>query len=223
MSIFIDKFEKESNIKKKLINDCDFLDNKEIDRNAMQIIDLCRQSKSEKTKLDSFLSEYGLDNSEGVALMCLAESILRIPDKATKEEMIFEKLSLSNWYEHINKSDSLFVNASTFGLLIAGKVITPSKDWFKNPNSLFEKLVNKFGEPVVRNSVVAAMQILSKEFVVGENFSGISEEFLKNNESSFDMLGEASRTEEQFVTPEVTHDDQQYDSLSTNHTFHMRS
>lgn len=197
MSSFIDKFEKESNIKKKLINDCDFLDNKEIDRNAMQIIDLCRQSKSEKTKLDSFLSEYGLDNSEGVALMCLAESILRIPDKATKEEMIFEKLSLSNWYEHINKSDSLFVNASTFGLLIAGKVITPPKDWFKNPNSLFEKLVNKFGEPVVRNSVVAAMQILSKEFVVGENFSGISEEFLKNNESSFDMLGEASRTEEQ--------------------------
>ena len=92
-----------------------------------KIIDACRLNKKERTKLDAFLSEYGLDNKEGVALMCLAESILRIPDSSTRL-IISEKLSEGRWIDHLNKADSLFVNASTWGLLLAGKVVKTQKN-----------------------------------------------------------------------------------------------
>ena len=89
---------------------------------------MCREDKKDRTMLDAFLSEYGLDNKEGVALMCLAESVLRIPDKKTRNLIISEKLSEGRWIDHLNKADSVFVNASTWGLLLAGKVVTtPSK------------------------------------------------------------------------------------------------
>ena len=118
------KFISESKLLSELSEETKFLEEVSISNNAQTIIDLCRQNKSGRTKLDAFLNEYGLDNKEGVALMCLAESVLRIPDKKTRDLIISDKLSEGKWIDHLNKADSLFVNASTWGLLLAGKVVT---------------------------------------------------------------------------------------------------
>ena len=192
------KFISEKELLSSLSNETDFIDNQTISKNAEKIIKLCRKNKKDRTKLDAFLNEYGLDNNEGVALMCLAESVLRIPDKKTRDLIISEKLSEGRWIDHLNKADSLFVNASTWGLLLAGKVVTTPSKWSKNPNSLLSDLISKSGEMPIRNAVLAAMQILSQEFVMGRNFKDINK--LPNIEKeiySFDMLGEAARTYEQ--------------------------
>lgn len=192
------KFISESEILPKLLEETKFLNESIISENAEQIIIACRKNKKERTKLDAFLSEYGLDNQEGVALMCLAESILRIPDTKTRDLIISERLSEGRWIEHLNKADSLFVNASTWGLLLAGKVVKTPLEWSQNPNKFLRSIVSKSGEFPIRNAVVAAMHILSQEFVMGRDFKDVNK--IPNiNESiySFDMLGEAARNEEQ--------------------------
>ena len=97
MSTFKSKFVPESKIVPNLIKETEFLNDPSISNNAKKIIDACRENKRERTKLDAFLSEYGLDNQEGVALMCLAESILRIPDSKTRDLIISERLSEGRW------------------------------------------------------------------------------------------------------------------------------
>ncbi len=192
------KFICEEKILSSLSEETKFLENKEISKNAQKIIELCRKNKEDRTKLDAFLNEYGLDNKEGIALMCLAESVLRIPDKKTRDLIISEKLSEGKWIDHLNQADSIFVNASTWGLLLAGKIVkTPSK-WSENPNNFFSELVSKSGEMPIRNAVLAAMQILSQEFVIGRNFKDINKiSGLEKEVFSFDMLGEAARTPKQ--------------------------
>ena len=145
MALSKNKFLSETSIVSGLLKDSTFLDDPSISSNAKKIIDSCRDQKSERTKLDAFLNEYGLDNQEGVALMCMAESILRIPDSKTRDLIISEKLSEGRWIDHLNKADSLFVNASTWGLLLAGKVITTPSEWSKNPNSFLNKMISKSG------------------------------------------------------------------------------
>ena len=192
------KFIPESIIVPKLIQETEFLNDPSISNNAKKIIDACRENKSERTKLDAFLSEYGLDNQEGVALMCLAESILRIPDSKTRDLIISERLSEGRWIEHLNKADSLFVNASTWGLLLAGKVVKTPSEWTQNPNKFLRSIISKSGEFPIRNGVIAAMHILSQEFVMGRDFKDINK-IPDINESiySFDMLGEAARNQKQ--------------------------
>ena len=192
------KFICEEKLLLSLSDETKFLEDKEISKNAQKIIELCRKNKVDRTKLDAFLNEYGLDNKEGVALMCLAESVLRIPDKKTRDLIISEKLSEGKWIDHLNQADSIFVNASTWGLLLAGKIVkTPSK-WSENPNNFLSELVSKSGEMPIRNAVLAAMQILSQEFVIGRNFKDINKmSGLEKEVFSFDMLGEAARTPQQ--------------------------
>jgi len=192
------KFISESTLLPELIEDTDFLNNSEISKNAEKIINACRQNKKERTKLDAFLSEYGLDNQEGVALMCLAESILRIPDSKTRDLIISERLSEGRWIEHLNKADSLFVNASTWGLLLAGKVVKTPLEWSQNPNKFLRSIVSKSGEFPIRNAVIAAMHILSQEFVMGRDFKDVNKiPGIEESIYSFDMLGEAARNQEQ--------------------------
>ena len=198
MSLYKSKFIPEPIIVPKLIQETEFLNDPSISNNAKKIIDACRENKSERTKLDAFLSEYGLDNQEGVALMCLAESILRIPDSKTRDLIISERLSEGRWIEHLNKADSLFVNASTWGLLLAGKVVKTPSEWAQNPNKFLRSIISKSGEFPIRNGVIAAMHILSQEFVMGRDFKDINK-IPDINESiySFDMLGEAARNQKQ--------------------------
>jgi len=192
------KFISDAEILSGLTDTSKFLEEPSISDNAKNIIELCRQNKSGRTKLDAFLNEYGLDNKEGVALMCLAESVLRIPDKKTRDLIISEKLSEGEWIDHLNQADSLFVNASTWGLLLAGKVVTTPPEWSKDPNNFVTSLISKSGEMPIRNAVLAAMQILSQEFVIGKNFKDMEKlKDLQKETYSFDMLGEAARTDAQ--------------------------
>ena len=192
------KFICEEKILSTLSTSTKFIHEKSISSNAEKIIKLCRKNKIDRSKLDAFLSEYGLDNQEGVALMCLAESLLRIPDNKTRNLIISEKLSEGKWIDHLNKADSLFVNASTWGLLLAGKVVTTPSEWSENPNNFIHKLISKSGEMPLRNAVLGAMHILSQEFVIGRDFEDIKKiSDLDKEVFSFDMLGEAARTIEQ--------------------------
>ena len=192
------KFICEEKLLSSLSDETKFLENEDISKNAKKIIDLCRKNKVDRTKLDAFLNEYGLDNKEGVALMCLAESVLRIPDKKTRDLIISEKLSEGRWIDHLNQADSIFVNASTWGLLLAGKVVNTPSNWSENPNNFLSELISKSGEMPIRNAVLAAMQILSQEFVIGRNFKDINKiSGLEKEIFSFDMLGEAARTPQQ--------------------------
>ena len=198
MPRYENKFQAEADLVEALISNSNFISNSKIIDNAKKIIDACREAKSERTMLDAFLSEYGLSNNEGVALMCLAESVLRIPDKSTRDLMISEKLSEGNWIDHLNQADSIFVNASTWGLLLAGTMVKPSELSNNNPAKFIGNLISKSGEMPIRNAVLAAMHILSKEFVMGRDFDDVlKSQNLKENLHSFDMLGEAARTQEQ--------------------------
>ena len=132
------KFQCEKELLDGLLDRSKFLEEKSISANATSIIELCRKNKSDRTMLDAFLNEYGLDNQEGVALMCLAESVLRIPDKKTRDLIISEKLSEGSWINHLNKADSIFVNASTWGLLLAGKVVSTPPEWSNDPNNFLQ-------------------------------------------------------------------------------------
>ena len=192
------KFNCEKELLSNIADDTKFLENEVISQNAQKIIELCRKNKKDRTKLAAFLSEYGLANKEGVALMCLAESVLRIPDKNTRDLIISEKLSEGRWIDLLNKADSLFVKASTWGLLLAGKVVSTPSKWSKDPNNFITELISKSGEMPIRTAVLAAMGILSQEFVIGKDFKDIENiQGLENESYSFDMLGEAARTSSQ--------------------------
>ncbi|WP_163934116.1 bifunctional proline dehydrogenase/L-glutamate gamma-semialdehyde dehydrogenase PutA [Paraferrimonas sp. SM1919] len=146
--------------------------------------------------VDAFLQEYSLDTQEGIILMCLAEALLRIPDAATADALIQDKLSGANWDKHLKSSDSLLVNASTWGLMLTGKIINLDNGTEDKPSSLLAKLVNRAGEPVIRNAMYAAMKIMGKQFVLGRTIK----EAMKNSQDnrktgythSYDMLGEAA-------------------------------
>ena len=148
--------------------------------------------------IDAFMHAYDLGSDEGIALMCLAEALLRIPDAHTADELIADKLSGPDWAERAGQSDSAFVNAATFSLLLTGKVLEGANDRSDNWRSALGRAVGRLGEPVVRTAVREAMKILGKQFVFGRTI----DEALKRAEPerseglthSFDMLGEAAKT-----------------------------
>ena len=148
--------------------------------------------------LDAFLHAYDLGSDEGIAMMCLAEALLRIPDAHTADELIADKLAGPDWAEKLGQSDSSFVNAATFSLLLTGKVLEGAQDRSDNWKAALGRAVGRLGEPVVRTAVREAMKILGRNFVFGRTI----DEALKRAEPerrqglshSFDMLGEAART-----------------------------
>lgn len=152
--------------------------------------------------VDAFLALYALSSEEGIALMCLAEALLRVPDKDTMDALIRDKLTLPNWKTHLGKSESFFVNAATWGLMLTGNFLKMDSA-HSNETSLMGSLKSFFSrssEPVIRKSIEHAMRIMGKQFVMGRTMK----EALKRAESSeklgyrysYDMLGEAARTEE---------------------------
>lgn len=148
--------------------------------------------------VDAFLQAYDLGSDEGIAMMCLAEALLRIPDAHTADELIADKLSGPDWSDKLGRSDSSFVNAATFSLLLTGKVLEGANDRSDNWRAALGRAVGRLGEPVVRTAVREAMKILGRNFVFGRNI----DEALKRAEPerkqglshSFDMLGEAAKT-----------------------------
>jgi len=157
-----------------------------------------RARADERPYLDAFLQEFGLSNQEGIALMCLAEALLRIPDDETADRLIAEKLASGNWDSHSGRSDSLFVNASTWGLMLTGRLVELPDEVRNNANGWLRQLTQRASEPLVRQALRRAMKIIGSEFVVGRDI----DEALQRSASetslalcSFDMLGEGARTD----------------------------
>ncbi|WP_417451342.1 bifunctional proline dehydrogenase/L-glutamate gamma-semialdehyde dehydrogenase PutA [Kordiimonas sp.] len=167
---------------------------------ASAIVAQSRAMKEAQGSLDAFLAEFGLSNQEGVALMCLAEALLRIPDVETQDKLIAEKIKSGNWASHKGHSDSLFVNASTWALMLTGEVVRLDRAITKNPGKWMTSLVSRTGEPVIRKAVMQAMKIMGKQFVFGRTIKeGLTRQSKQPAESkmmSFDMLGEGARTME---------------------------
>jgi len=149
--------------------------------------------------VDALLNEYSLSTAEGVVLMCLAEALLRVPDKHTQDELIRDKLSKGQWTPHLGNSDSLFVNASAWGLLFTGSMVNYADERKKAQFGLLKKTVGRLGEPVIRRAMNIAMKVMGRQFVMGETI----EEAVKRADEkekqgyvySYDMLGEGARTE----------------------------
>ncbi|MFA6302862.1 MAG: bifunctional proline dehydrogenase/L-glutamate gamma-semialdehyde dehydrogenase PutA [Legionella sp.] len=164
---------------------------------ATQLVNSVRNERKKSTGIDSFLTEYALSSDEGIALMCLAEALLRVPDKATIDDLIKDKLAAGDWKSHIGQSDSLFVNATTWALMLTGKVLAPEKVENNLTKSLM-KLVSRSSEAVVRTAVDRAMRIMSKQFVMGrtinEALTRAKKKEAKGYRYSYDMLGEAALT-----------------------------
>ncbi|MFT5894509.1 MAG: RHH-type proline utilization regulon transcriptional repressor/proline dehydrogenase [bacterium] len=152
------------------------------------------RDKNAPTMMESFLSEYGLSTPEGVGLMCLAEALLRVPDATTIDELIADKLESSDWAAHLGQSSSPLVNASTWALLLTGRLL----DDGDHPTQSLATLLKRVGEPVVRKAVAQAMKLLGKQFVLGENIEqaiSAAQKFERTGYTySYDMLGEAAFT-----------------------------
>ena len=171
-----------------------------VDDEAVDIVRRARKMTAKKGLMETFLEEFGLSNNEGLALMCLAESLLRVPDSKTANKLIAEKISSGDWKDHKGQSDSWLVNASTLGLMLTGRVVDIDQATKSDVSKFMRSLTRKAGEPVIRAAMMQAMRIMGEQFVVGRTIDAAVERSetlgLDGGMSicSFDMLGEGART-----------------------------
>ncbi|QLB13065.1 L-proline dehydrogenase /delta-1-pyrroline-5-carboxylate dehydrogenase [Bisgaardia hudsonensis] len=168
-----------------------------IKKNGIELINKVRQIKKSQYGVDALMQEFSLGDDEGIALMCLAEALLRIPDVKTRDELIHDKLKEGNWEKHINRS-SFFINAASYGLLF-GKKLSRTFD----ENDLSNALTRSFARlsaPAMRLAMTQAMKILGTQFVTGTDINDALNRVKKSMEKgfvySFDMLGEAAMTQQ---------------------------
>ncbi|MGY3585605.1 RHH-type proline utilization regulon transcriptional repressor/proline dehydrogenase/delta 1-pyrroline-5-carboxylate dehydrogenase [Bradyrhizobium sp. USDA 4341] len=167
----------------------------EVEKTARRLIGALR-AKHKGSGVEGLVHEYSLSSQEGVALMCLAEALLRIPDVETRDALIRDKIAEGDWRSHLGGSKSLFVNAATWGLVVTGKLTSTVND--RNLAAALTRLIARAGEPVIRRGVDMAMRMMGEQFVTGETI----EEALKRSRPfedrgfrySYDMLGEAATT-----------------------------
>ncbi len=168
---------------------------------ARRLVEAVRRERLGKGGLDAFMQEYALSSPEGVALMCLAEALLRIPDPDTVDRLIRDKIAGADWQRHLGHSGSLFVNASTWALMLTGRLLRPDRIGPRGESDLgsaLRRFIARSSEPVWRQAVTGAMRILADQFIIGRTI----EEALERAQAaerqgyrhSFDMLGEAART-----------------------------
>jgi RHH-type proline utilization regulon transcriptional repressor/proline dehydrogenase/delta 1-pyrroline-5-carboxylate dehydrogenase len=163
---------------------------------ARKLIAAVRGKRIRSFGVDALLHEFSLSSQEGIALMCLAEALLRIPDRQTADDLIRDKISKGNWGAHLGHSSSLFVNAAAWGLLITGRLVSTHGEG--GLTAALTRLIEKGGEPLIRKGVDLAMRMLGQQFVAGET---IAEALMRSRELemrgyrySYDMLGEAALT-----------------------------
>jgi RHH-type proline utilization regulon transcriptional repressor/proline dehydrogenase/delta 1-pyrroline-5-carboxylate dehydrogenase len=154
------------------------------------------RAKGKSSGMAALVQEFSLSSQEGIALMCLAEALLRIPDSSTRNALIREKIAAGEWNAHLGGDRSLFVNAATWGLFVTGKLSSTVDD--RGLSATLTRLIGRFGEPIIRHGVELAIRLMGEQFVTGETI----EEALKRSRSmeargftySYDMLGEAAVT-----------------------------
>ncbi|MFC3070503.1 bifunctional proline dehydrogenase/L-glutamate gamma-semialdehyde dehydrogenase PutA [Phenylobacterium soli] len=163
---------------------------------AEALVRAARRSARKQGVVESFLQEFSLSTREGLALMCLAEALLRTPDEETRDKLIAEKIASADWASHIGRSDSLLVNASTWSLMLTGKVIDPDEEARADLPGFVRRLAGRLGEPVIRRAVGAAVKIMGEQFVLGTTIDQALKRADQNGfVCSFDMLGEGARTD----------------------------
>ena len=169
-----------------------------IDERARNLVQAVRDRRHERGVLDAFMQQYDLSSEEGVVLMCLAEALLRIPDGETAEKLIADKLGDADWESHLGKSSSVLVNASTWGLMLTGKLVALSEQTRSSFRTTLKRMVNRSGEPLVRTAIRQAMRIMGFQYVMGRTIEEALERSLEKKHRayrhSFDMLGEAALT-----------------------------
>ncbi|HEV2112317.1 MAG TPA: bifunctional proline dehydrogenase/L-glutamate gamma-semialdehyde dehydrogenase PutA [Gammaproteobacteria bacterium] len=165
---------------------------------AKSLVETVRRNRTAKGGIEEFLRQYDLSSQEGMVLMCLAEALLRIPDADTADKLIRDKIVTGNWQEHLGASPSLFVNASTWGLMLTGKLIELDQAAERNISSYMATMVARVGEPVIRTAFRQAMRIMGHQFVMGrtieEALKRAAGEDHRKFRHSYDMLGEAALT-----------------------------
>jgi RHH-type proline utilization regulon transcriptional repressor/proline dehydrogenase/delta 1-pyrroline-5-carboxylate dehydrogenase len=145
--------------------------------------------------VESFLQEFSLSTPEGLALMCLAEALLRTPDRANRDQLIAETIGKADWASHLGRSDDLFVNASTWGLMLAGELVEPDDEARRDFPGFLKRLAGRIGEPVIGRAVTAAVGIMSRQFVLGRTIGEALDRARADGlVCSFDMLGEGARS-----------------------------
>lgn len=169
-----------------------------IQQTALDLVVSVRKASANEGGIDAFLQQYDLSSEEGILLMCIAEALLRIPDSATADRLIADKLTSARWEEHLGASDSVFVNASTWGLMLTGDLLRVDQFATRNPAAVLRRLAGNAGEPVVRTAMRQAMRIIGHQFVMGRTIGeAIARAGQKGNRRfrySYDMLGEAALT-----------------------------
>lgn len=170
----------------------------EIERQAKHLIQVARKAAEKPDMADAMLHKYKLTSKEGLALMCLSEALLRIPDKKTADELIKDRLTNTNWGAHFERQDSLAVSASTVALSLTRTILKKSENSSKVGN-FFKSVLEKTSDPFIQQGIKQAMKILAEKFVVGQTI----EEAVKNGKAreergylhSYDMLGEEAYTQ----------------------------
>jgi RHH-type proline utilization regulon transcriptional repressor/proline dehydrogenase/delta 1-pyrroline-5-carboxylate dehydrogenase len=169
-----------------------------VEARAAELVRGVRRNRRAFGGLDSFLNEFGLSSKEGVALMCVAEALLRVPDAETADRLIEDKIGGARWDDHLGRGEGLFVNASTWALMLTGRVLTLDTADMRQPRALLNRLVRGAGEPVIRQAIRHAMRIMGRQFVlgrsIGEAMERAEEPERRGYRYSYDMLGEAART-----------------------------
>ncbi len=165
---------------------------------ARRLVHAARAGRHKYSGVDAFMLEYGLTSEEGVILMCLAEALLRIPDSETADQLIAEKIGGGHWEKHLGQSDSLFVNASTWGLMLTGQIVKLRDASGSTPTGLLKRMVVRSGEPVIRQALRRAMRIMGDQFVLGRTMKEALDRAqpleARGYRFSYDMLGEAAKT-----------------------------
>src|SRR5579864_3427309 len=165
---------------------------------AAELVGRIRASQGTRSGVDAFTQEYALSSEEGVVLMCLAEALLRVPDAETQDRLIRDKIAGRAWDRHLGHSESLFVNASTWALLLTGHVVEIKDTSRWDFDAVWRRLAARLGEPVIRQAMVSAVRLLGKHFVLGRTIEEAIKEArplaARGFRFSFDMLGEAAVT-----------------------------
>ena len=168
-----------------------------IDRAAALVIRVRARAKDQSV-VESFMRQYDLSSEEGVLLMCVAEALLRIPDKTTTDKLIRDKLGDANWRKHLGGSESLLVNASTWGLLLTGRLVNLANGTRDDFSGALRRMVTRVGDPTIRVAVRQAMRIMGHQFVMGRDIEEALDRSVKKENAvyrySFDMLGESALT-----------------------------
>ncbi len=169
-----------------------------IQATATQLVAAVRKNSRTSGGIEAFLQQYDLSSAEGVLLMCIAEALLRIPDADTADKLIADKITAAHWKDHLGSSDSLFVNASTWGLMLTGQILSLDETAKTNPGQMLGRMVSRAGEPFVRTAMRQAMKIMGHQFVMGRTIAEAIKRSTRNEvlpyRHSFDMLGESALT-----------------------------